>query len=74
MSSLNVDTQPTNVTAEIPLSELFGYTTSLRGMSQGRAFYRCGTFSSLSLATMSSALVAGFTALSMAAILPSLSM
>ncbi len=25
------------VTAEIPLSELFGYTTSLRGMSQGRA-------------------------------------
>jgi elongation factor G len=25
------------VSAEIPLSELFGYTTSLRGMSQGRA-------------------------------------
>jgi elongation factor G len=25
------------VTAEIPLSELFGYTTSIRGMSQGRA-------------------------------------
>jgi elongation factor G len=25
------------VTSEIPLSELFGYTTSLRGMSQGRA-------------------------------------
>ncbi|MBL9032411.1 MAG: elongation factor G [Phycisphaerae bacterium] len=25
------------VTCEIPLSELFGYTTSLRGMSQGRA-------------------------------------
>jgi elongation factor G len=25
------------VTAEVPLSELFGYTTSLRGMSQGRA-------------------------------------
>jgi len=25
------------VTAEIPLSELFGYTTALRGMSQGRA-------------------------------------
>lgn len=25
------------VTAEIPLSELFGYTTTLRGMSQGRA-------------------------------------
>jgi elongation factor G len=25
------------ITAEIPLSELFGYTTSLRGMSQGRA-------------------------------------
>lgn len=25
------------VNAEIPLSELFGYTTSLRGMSQGRA-------------------------------------
>jgi elongation factor G len=25
------------VTAEIPLSELFGYTTAIRGMSQGRA-------------------------------------
>jgi elongation factor G len=25
------------VSCEIPLSELFGYTTSLRGMSQGRA-------------------------------------
>ncbi len=25
------------VTCEVPLSELFGYTTSLRGMSQGRA-------------------------------------
>jgi elongation factor G len=25
------------VTSEIPLSELFGYTTSIRGMSQGRA-------------------------------------
>ena len=25
------------VTAEVPLSEMFGYTTSLRGMSQGRA-------------------------------------
>jgi elongation factor G len=25
------------VSAEIPLSELFGYTTALRGMSQGRA-------------------------------------
>ncbi len=25
------------ITAEIPLSELFGYTTALRGMSQGRA-------------------------------------
>jgi elongation factor G len=25
------------ITAEIPLSELFGYTTDLRGMSQGRA-------------------------------------
>lgn len=25
------------VTAEVPLSELFGYTTSLRSMSQGRA-------------------------------------
>ncbi len=25
------------ITAEVPLSEMFGYTTSLRGMSQGRA-------------------------------------
>jgi elongation factor G len=25
------------VHSEIPLSELFGYTTSIRGMSQGRA-------------------------------------
>ena len=25
------------VNAEIPLSELFGYTTDIRGMSQGRA-------------------------------------
>jgi elongation factor G len=25
------------VSAEIPLDQLFGYTTSLRGMSQGRA-------------------------------------
>ena len=25
------------VTSEIPLSELFGYTTAIRGMSQGRA-------------------------------------
>ncbi|GIW74459.1 MAG: hypothetical protein KatS3mg103_0981 [Phycisphaerales bacterium] len=25
------------ITAECPLSELFGYTTALRGMSQGRA-------------------------------------
>ena len=25
------------VTAEVPLDKLFGYTTSLRGMSQGRA-------------------------------------
>lgn len=27
------------VTAEAPLSEMFGYATSLRGMSQGRATY-----------------------------------
>jgi elongation factor G len=27
------------VTAESPLSEMFGYSTNLRGMSQGRAFY-----------------------------------
>jgi elongation factor G len=25
------------VSCEVPLSEMFGYTTSLRGMSQGRA-------------------------------------
>ena len=25
------------ITAEVPLSELFGYTTTLRSMSQGRA-------------------------------------
>jgi elongation factor G len=25
------------ITAEVPLSELFGYTTSLRSMTQGRA-------------------------------------
>ena len=27
------------VTAEAPLSEMFGYSTALRGMSQGRASY-----------------------------------
>ena len=27
------------ITAEAPLSEMFGYSTSLRGMSQGRASY-----------------------------------
>jgi elongation factor G len=27
------------ITAEAPLSEMFGYATSLRGMSQGRASY-----------------------------------
>ena len=27
------------LTAEAPLSEMFGYATSLRGMSQGRANY-----------------------------------
>jgi len=26
-----------NITAEVPLSEMFGYTTTLRGMTQGRA-------------------------------------
>ncbi len=25
------------VTSEVPLSKMFGYTTTLRGMSQGRA-------------------------------------
>ena len=25
------------ITAEVPLSEMFGYTTVLRGMTQGRA-------------------------------------
>ncbi len=25
------------IAAEVPLSEMFGYSTSLRGMSQGRA-------------------------------------
>ena len=25
------------ITAEVPLSEMFGYTTTLRGLSQGRA-------------------------------------
>ncbi|NBV64583.1 MAG: hypothetical protein EBR71_09005, partial [Planctomycetes bacterium] len=25
------------ITAEVPLSELFGYTTTLRSMTQGRA-------------------------------------
>jgi elongation factor G len=29
----------TIITAEVPLSEMFGYTTALRGMSQGRASY-----------------------------------
>jgi elongation factor G len=29
----------TSVTAEAPLSEMFGYATALRGMSQGRAAY-----------------------------------
>jgi len=27
------------VTAEVPLAEMFGYATSLRSMSQGRATY-----------------------------------
>ena len=25
------------ISAEVPLSEMFGYTTTLRGMTQGRA-------------------------------------
>jgi elongation factor G len=27
------------ITAQVPLSEMFGYSTSLRSMSQGRAVY-----------------------------------
>ena len=29
----------TQVTAEVPLSEMFGYSTSLRSLTQGRATY-----------------------------------
>ena len=32
-------TQGNIVKAEVPLSEMFGYSTSLRSMSQGRATY-----------------------------------